>query len=51
MPHINDLTQNVVWEGNNGEKWIVENGITSAKSIDVKLVPLKIEQELIKEKL
>lgn len=49
MPHINDLSQNVIWEGNNGEKWIVKEGFQSEKSIEVKLVPLKVVEELIKE--
>ncbi len=49
MPHINDLSQNVIWEGNNGEKWIVQEGMTSTKSISVILIPLKVEEQLIKE--
>jgi len=51
MPHSNDLSQNVSWEGNNGEKWIVKENLSSSKSIDVKLTPLVVEEklELIKE--
>lgn len=51
MPHINDASQNNVWEGNNGEKWIVDNLITSPDKIDITLKRLKVEEklELIKE--
>ena len=49
MPHINDLSQNVIWEGNNGEKWIVTDSLSSKENINVKLSPLKVEEILIKE--
>lgn len=49
MPHINDGSQNNVWEGNNGEKWIVKNLMTSPEEIIITLVKLKVVEELIPE--
>lgn len=49
MPHINDLTTNTIFEGNNGEKWQVIEGVHDSESINVKLVKLKIEEQLIQE--
>jgi len=46
MPHINDLSVNNLWEGNNGEKWIVGEGIQSENEIRVKLSRLKVEEKL-----
>lgn len=43
MPHINDLTTGVVWEGNNGDKWVVAEGIHSEKEIMPKLVKMEVE--------
>jgi len=47
MPHINDLSQNVIWEGNNGEKWIVDESMTSTNEINAKLKQLKVEEILV----
>jgi hypothetical protein len=49
MPHISDLSQNKVIEGNDGEKWIVEGAVTSPDEILVTLKRLKVVEELIKE--
>ena len=46
MPHINDLSQNVVWEGNNGEKWIIAESLSSTDELDVKLKRLKVDEKL-----
>ena len=48
MPHINDLSQNIVWDGNNGEKWMVEGSVNSPTEILVTLKRLKVEEQLIK---
>jgi len=44
MPHINDLSVNNIFEGNNGEKWQVMEGINDQKEIWVKLVKLHVEE-------
>lgn len=49
MPHINDLSQNKVIEGNDGEKWIVDGAVTSPEEILLTLKRLKIIEEVIKE--
>ena len=49
MPHLTDLSQNTIWQGNNGEKWIVASSITESDKIMVELKKLKVEEELIKE--
>lgn len=46
MPHINDLTTNNIFEGNNGEKWQVISGNHEQDEIEVKLVRLKVEEEI-----
>lgn len=49
MPHINDLTTNNIFEGNNGEKWQVVEGLQDKDEINVKLVRLKVEEQIIPE--
>jgi hypothetical protein len=49
MPHLNDLSQNKVIEGNDGERWIVDSSITTPDTIDIRLKLLKVAEELIKE--
>lgn len=49
MPTIKDLTQGVVFEGNEGDKWIIEGAVTSPDEILVTLKRLKVVEELIKE--
>ena len=50
MPHINDLGQNLIFEGNNGEKWVVKRSVTDPDKINVELERLKVE-EIISEEL
>lgn len=47
MPHISDLSQGVIWQGNNGERWVVSKGAQDEKSISVELVPVPLIEELI----
>jgi hypothetical protein len=49
MPHINDLTTNNIFEGNNGEKWQVTEGTHEPDEIFVKLIRLKVDEEIIIE--
>lgn len=49
MPHISDLTQGVIWQGNNGDKWIVQGSITGEDRINVELVKLQVEEIINKE--
>ena len=49
MPHINDLSQNKVIEGNDGDKWMVDGLTSSPDEILFTLKRLKVEEKLIKE--
>ena len=49
MPHINDLSINNIFEGNNGEKWRIAESLNETDRIIVTLVKLKVVEELIKE--
>lgn len=49
MPHINDLTAGVLWEGNNGDKWMVDSGVHDPEEINVKLKKLQMTEQLIKD--
>jgi len=49
MPHINDLTINNIFEGNNGEKWIVSRGDNDKEEIMVILKKMKVEEKLVLE--
>lgn len=49
MPTIKDLTPGVIFEGNEGERWVVQDGVASADRINVELVKLEVEQLIIKE--
>jgi hypothetical protein len=46
MPHINDLSQNKVIEGNDGDKWIVSGSTTQTDEILLTLKRLKVEEVL-----
>ncbi len=46
MPTIKDLTPGVIYEGNEGDRWIVGDGINSENEITVVLKKLKIEEKL-----
>ena len=48
IPHINDLTANNVWEGNNGEKWVAGKGTQSPDKIMVELTRLEVVERLEK---
>ena len=47
MPTIKDLTPGVIYEGNEGERWIVGDGIQSEKEMTVTLKKLEVEEQLI----
>lgn len=49
MPHILDLTQGVIWQGNEGAKWVVQGGVTGEDRINVELVKMPVEELIIKE--
>ncbi len=49
MPHTSDLGQNIIWEGNNGEKWQVVESLTSPDKIHATLERLKVEEIIINE--
>lgn len=49
LPTIKDLTTGVIYEGNEGSRWVVEESLTSSNEINVKLVLLKVEEQLIPE--
>lgn len=49
MPHINDLSMNNIFEGNNGEKWQVTEEFGDDNKITKTLIKLKVVEELIKE--
>jgi hypothetical protein len=49
MPHINDLSMNNIFEGNNGEKWQVVEGTDDVNEIWRKIVRLKVEEQIIPE--
>lgn len=47
MPTITDLTPGTIYEGKEGSKWIVGEGIQSEEEITVVLKKLKVETEII----
>lgn len=47
MPHINDLSMNNIFEGNNGEKWQVSEGVDEGGSIWRKLIRLEVEETIV----
>jgi hypothetical protein len=49
IPHISDLTQGVIYQGNEGSKWIVQGSITGEDRINVELTKLPVEELIIKE--
>ncbi len=49
MPTIQDLTPGVIYQGNNGDRWVVGEGIQSETEINVILKKLEVEEEIIKE--
>ena len=49
MPHINDLSINNIFEGNNGEKWQVVEGMDEENKIHRVLVKLKVEQVIVNQ--
>lgn len=44
MPTIKDLTPGVIFEGNEGERWVVQDGVASADRINVELVKLEVKE-------
>lgn len=51
MPTISDLTPGTIFQGNDGDKWQVTDGMFSPDEItDVKLVKLKVEEVVIPPK-
>jgi hypothetical protein len=51
MPSITDLVPGTIYEGKEGDRWIVGEGIQSENSIQVVLTKLKVEQEIIENEL
>lgn len=49
MPTIKDLTTGAIYEGNEGDRWVITESLTSKEEITVVLKKLKILEELIKE--
>lgn len=46
MPHIIDLSQNVIWEGNNGERWQVTDSTSDTKQIVAILTRLPVVERV-----
>lgn len=49
MPHINDVSINNIWDGNNGEKWQITGKVESPDELLVTISQIKVVEELIKE--
>ncbi len=49
LPTIKDLTPGVIYEGNEGDRWIVGDSINSEDEMTVVLKKLKVVEELEKE--
>lgn len=49
MPTIKDLTPGVIFEGNEGDRWVVGEGIQSEDEMTIVFKKLKVVEELIEE--
>lgn len=51
MPSIADLTHGTVYQGNNGERWVVSSSFGDEKEINITLTRLEVEEILVKPEL
>lgn len=49
MPHLVDLTPGKIIEGNEGDRWIVDENFGNQGKITVYLKKLPVEEQLINE--
>jgi len=47
MPTIKDLTPGVIYEGNEGDRWVVGDGIQSEKEMTVVLKKMEVTETVI----